>query len=47
MNKIINKILLLFLVFLFFSCNEFQKLLRNEDVKIKYEMAEKYYENEE
>ena len=47
MNKIINKILLLFSVFLFFSCNEFQKLLRNEDVKIKYEMAEKYYENEE
>ena len=46
-NKIINKILLLFSVFLFFSCNEIQKLLRNEDVKIKYEMAEKYYENEE
>ncbi len=47
MNKIINKTIFLLSVFLFFSCNDFQKILRNEDVKIQYEMAEKYYENEE
>ncbi len=26
------------------SCNEYQKVLKNEDVKPKYDMAEKYYE---
>ncbi len=31
---------LLFLV----SCNEYQKVLKNEDVKAKYDLAEKYYE---
>ncbi|MET1259669.1 outer membrane protein assembly factor BamD [Flagellimonas sp. DF-77] len=30
---------LLFLV----SCNEYQKVLKNEDVKAKYDLAEKYY----
>lgn len=25
------------------SCNEYQKVLKNEDVKAKYEMAEKFY----
>ena len=47
MNKNSNKIFIVFSLLLLTSCNEFQKLLRNEDVKIKYEMAEKYYENEE
>ncbi len=26
------------------SCNEYQKVLKNEDVKAKYDLAEKYYE---
>ncbi len=26
------------------SCNEYQKVLKNEDVKAKYDMAEKFYE---
>ena len=26
------------------SCNEYQNVLKNEDVKAKYDMAEKYYE---
>ena len=29
------------------SCNEFQKVPKNEDIKVKYDMAEKYYENQE
>lgn len=29
--------------FLLVSCNEYQKVLKNTDVKAKYEMAEKYY----
>ena len=38
--------LLIILIFIT-SCNEYQKLLRSEDVKIKYQKAENYYENEE
>ncbi|WP_340073523.1 outer membrane protein assembly factor BamD [Leptobacterium sp. I13] len=30
-------------LFLFTSCNEYQKALKNEDTKVKYELAEKYY----
>ncbi len=37
-------ILLVVLAFLSQSCNEYQKVLKNEDVKAKYDMAEKYYE---
>lgn len=29
---------------LFFSCSEYQKVLKEDDVKAKYEMAEKFYE---
>ena len=47
MKKIFNKLIYFSIFILFLSCNEFQKLLRNEDIKVKYEMAEKYYENEE
>ena len=47
MNRNLKIIFVAFLFFFLNSCNEFQKLLRNEDVKLKYEMAEKYYENEE
>ncbi len=34
---------LIFMVLMFLSCNEYQKVLKNEDVKAKYELAEKYY----
>ena len=47
MNKNLNKIFIVFSFLFLNACNDFQKLLRNEDVKLKYEMAEKYYENEE
>ncbi|MBT8311891.1 MAG: outer membrane protein assembly factor BamD [Flavobacteriaceae bacterium] len=33
-------VLVLFLV----SCNVYQKVLKNEDTKVKYELAEKYYD---
>jgi len=29
------------------SCNEYQKILKNEDVKAKYDMAQKYYEEKD
>jgi len=32
------------LLIAFQSCNEYQKVLKNEDVKAKYDMAEKYYD---
>ncbi len=32
---------------LLISCNEYQKVLKNEDVKAKYDLAEKYYENKD
>ena len=47
MKNFIHKLIYFTIFLLFISCNEFQKLLRNEDIKVKYEMAEKYYENEE
>ena len=47
MKNFIQKLICSIIFLLFISCNEFQKLLRNEDIKVKYEMAEKYYENEE
>ncbi|MGB5818229.1 MAG: outer membrane protein assembly factor BamD [Saonia sp.] len=34
----------LLLVFVLYSCNEYQKALKNEDVKAKYDLAEKKYE---
>lgn len=33
----------LFLSLTLFSCNEYQKVLKNEDIKAKYDLAEKYY----
>lgn len=41
MRKLVS---LLAIVLMFLSCNEYQKVLKNEDVKPKYEMAQKYYE---
>jgi len=35
------------IVGLFSSCNEYQKVLKNEDVKAKYTMAEKFYEKDD
>ncbi|WP_232623004.1 outer membrane protein assembly factor BamD [Pareuzebyella sediminis] len=35
---------LLLLAVVFQSCSEYQKVLKNEDVKAKYELAQKYYE---
>jgi len=32
---------------LFTSCNEYQKVLKSEDIKIKYDLAESYYENQD
>ena len=37
-------LLLLSASFLFISCNEYQKALKNEDVKTKYEYAQKLYD---
>ncbi|MEH6682081.1 MAG: outer membrane protein assembly factor BamD [Sediminicola sp.] len=34
---------LLILVFILASCSEYQKVLKNEDVKAKYDLAEKFY----
>ena len=36
--------LLMALAAVLYSCNEYQKVLKNEDVKAKYDLAEKYYE---
>ncbi|WP_163418636.1 outer membrane protein assembly factor BamD [Flagellimonas sp. HSM57] len=32
------------IVFLFSSCSEYQKVLKNEEVKPKYDLAQKYYD---
>ncbi len=32
---------------LLLSCNEYQKVLKNEDIKAKYDLAEKYYEEKD
>ena len=42
-----RKIYIIFILILLSSCNEYQKLLRSEDIKIKYQKAENYYENGE
>ena len=42
-----NKIPLIFCLIFLTSCNEFQRVLKSEDIKLKYEVAEKYYEAQE
>lgn len=37
-------LLILCPLLLFTSCNEYQKVLKNEDVKAKYNLAERYYQ---
>lgn len=44
MRKLIS---LFVLVLLFGSCSDYQKALKNEDVKAKYELAEKFYNEED
>jgi len=36
-------VLVIFSLFFLVSCNEYQKVLKNTDVKAKYDLAEKYY----
>ncbi len=36
--------LLLFILFMVSSCSEYQNALKNTDVKVKYDLAQKYYE---
>tara|TARA_B100001057_G_scaffold234737_1_gene235105 strand:- start:893 stop:1690 length:798 start_codon:yes stop_codon:yes gene_type:complete len=43
-NKYLRFILL---SFFFCSCNEYQKVLKSEDIKIKYDLAEEFYENQD
>ena len=47
MNKFLTFLNILLIVFLCISCNEYQKVLKSEDIKIKYDLAEKYYDNQE
>ena len=37
----------LVLIIVLSSCNEYQKVLKNTDVKAKYELAQKYYDAED
>ena len=46
-SKILKYLFFLLVFFLAVSCNDYQKLLRSEDVAEKYKAAEEYYENEE
>ena len=39
--------MVIFLSLIFFSCNEYQKVLKSEDVKLKYDLAEEFYENQD
>lgn len=38
---------ILFVVVFLSSCSEYQKVLKNEDVKAKYDLAQKYYDAED
>jgi len=44
MNKKLKLLALLIAGIVLTSCSEYQKALKNEDVKVKYEVAEKLYE---
>ena len=46
LRKFLN-LTIIFLIFISFSCNEFQKVLKSEDIKSKYDLAETYYENQD
>jgi outer membrane protein assembly factor BamD len=46
LRKLLN-LTIIFLICISFSCNEFQKVLKSEDIKSKYDLAETYYENQD
>ena len=46
LRKFLN-LIIIFLICISFSCNEFQKVLKSEDIKSKYDLAETYYENQD
>ncbi len=46
-KTILKNFILLFAFLTLISCNDYQKILRAEDIAIKYKAAEEYYENEE
>lgn len=46
LRKFLN-LTIIFLICISFSCNEFQKVLKSEDIKSKYDLAETYYENQD
>ncbi len=45
MNRLFPLLIIVFTVTT--SCSEYQKVLKNEDIKVKYEAAQKYYEQED
>ena len=46
LRKFLN-LTIIFLICISFSCNEFQKVLKSDDIKTKYDLAETYYENQD
>ena len=46
LRKFLN-LTIIFFICISFSCNEFQKVLKSEDIKSKYDLAETYYENQD
>jgi len=46
LRKFLN-LTIIFLICISFYCNEFQKVLKSEDIKSKYDLAETYYENQD
>ena len=47
MSNKLYSFLLILLVSISYSCTEFQKVLKNDDIKTKYDLAEKYYESQD
>jgi len=43
----ISKLFVVIIICISFSCSEFQKALKDDDIKKKYDLAEKYYENQD
>jgi outer membrane protein assembly factor BamD len=47
MQKTISYFLILFVFFGLSSCNTYQKALKSDDIKLKYDLAEQYYNAED
>ena len=43
----ISKLFVVIIICISFSCSEFQKALKDDDIKKKYDLAEKYYESQD